>query len=149
MPHLGNKCVSEYLIHLFPLKHGPRQQGSIFYTCSNCFIVKCQSSGNEKLFVEWNNLADWFSVEAYSVNWNVHWQQIYAWSQKVFQKACVVSFLGGSEMVILVFFVVWYVGLLIRKVSWANLHLWKSPGEVSASYWYLSMSFWDSGNWVL
>lgn len=111
VPHLGNKCVSEYLIHLFPLKHGPRQQGSIFYTCSNCFIVKCQSSGNEKLFVEWNNLADWFSVEAYFVNWNVHWQQIYVWSQQVFQRACVVSFLGGLEMVILVFFVVWYVGL--------------------------------------
>lgn len=50
MPHLGNKCVSEYLIHLFPLKRGPKQQGNTFYTCSNCFIVKCQSSGNEKTF---------------------------------------------------------------------------------------------------
>lgn len=60
-----------------------------------------------KLFVEWNNLADWFSEEAYSVNWNVHWQQIYAWTQQVFQRACIVSVLGGLEMVILVFFGVW------------------------------------------
>lgn len=59
---------------------------------------------NEKLFVEWNNLADWFSAEAYSVNWNVHWQQIYAWSQQVFQRDCVIPFFAGLEMVTLGFF---------------------------------------------
>lgn len=71
------------------------------------YFTHTVTAENEKLFVEWNNLADRFSAEAYSVNWNVHWQQIYAWSQQVFQRDRVAPFLAGLEIVVLGFFDVW------------------------------------------